>query len=194
MTLFVFLGIVVVVKLATKQDMPTSQGMQHSKTQSYTGERLRLKTFFGPTWSVVIPSGWQIARKDFASGSIFVDELTYDANVGTVYTDKIVDRDIERFSVSYGDSSLFPDEYNTYKKTSFKTDTLSGYQYFHQFSAGEKIGSYVMKGGERDYTYYFVKDDLDVTLSYFVLDGDKDQRELVEEVVGTLHYEPVKQQ
>jgi hypothetical protein len=192
--LVVVLAIIIsVAKTGSKQEAQKTEPTTNSKPPSYVGERLRLKTPFLRTWSIVIPSGWQIERQDFEQGLIFADKLTYDPHAGTVYTNEAADRDIARFNVNAGDPSFFPKEYSKYQKTSFSSDTLSGSRYFYQFPAGQKIGNYIMTGGEKDYTYYFVKDDVDVTISYFVLNGDKDQHELVEEIVRTLHYEPSSQ-
>jgi hypothetical protein len=150
---------------------------------NYTGSRVALS---GAT--LVIPDGWEIERPSFRQGLIFADNLSYRPGAGTVYTDTEAQADISRFMVSADTSPGPPKEYLTYAKSPWQKGSLKGYHYYYQFGKGEKVGSYVMQGGEKEYMYYLTKGNGGIHISYFVLDGDVDQHDLFEQVVETVEF------
>lgn len=148
----------------------------------------RLETFgSNPGWSIVIPDGWEVERAPWDRFEIIAaDVLNYRPGKGLVYTDTKASS-LTRFIVSANLTKYFKED-NTYQKSDWQKGNPKGHLYYHEFAKGEKIDDHVMQGGEKEYTYYFVKDDSFLTISYFVLGGDRDEHEFVEKVVSSLKF------
>ena len=172
-----------------KTKIEASQPLKENSV-GYSGKELKPKTTFGLfPWSIVIPDGWKV-DKIGSLGIVFADEVSYQPGTPFKFVEPAEGKDVYRFSVHYEGTEDTPKEYESYTKTEYSNGQLSGYHYYHKFSAGEKYGSYVMQGGEKDYTYFLVDGDTTWIVSYLVLSGDKDQHDLIEEVVRSIRVQP----
>ena len=153
----------------------------------YAGSTETMSFFGVKLFEIKIPDGWVVERKSFDQGIVFADQLNYKPGSAFELTEEESDVAIARFNAGWGESSDFPDEYNIYTKKALPN--INGHKaefYEYTFVKDERVGSYVMKGGEKEFVYRILDGGNEVVVSYFVLDGDEENRDLIESVASTV--------
>lgn len=178
---------------SSKTSKPTSQ-INSEKAPNYSGSTVNLKLIGSGSKgqgliSFVVPDGWVADKDSTRSLYFFADDLTYTPGTKFSYSDKANNQDVERFMLSFADASDVPKEYNNYKKSDYgRVNGNTATLYYHQFSRGEHVGSVQMQGGEKEYSYFITKGEDAVWVSYFILAGDKDQTQLIDQVIHTIKF------
>lgn len=157
------------------------------KSSEFAGSPVTMTGFGMRLFDIKIPDGWVVKKSSFNEGLVFADQLEYKPGTKFTLTDEKSSLSIARFNASWGESSEFPDEYDIFTKKALPS--VNGHSaefYEHTFAKDEKVGSYIMRGGEKEYVYRILNGDYEVVVSYFVLDGDEENRDLIESVVSTV--------
>ena len=165
----------------------------NSSYSAYSGTQLKLKLFGpGSTSSLVslkVPDGWVADKSTEDSADFFADQINYQAGKKFTYSKVVNNRDIERFMLSLTSADDVPKEYASYDQSYY--GLVNGYKttlYHHQFSKGEHIGNVQMQGGEKEYMYFMTKSKDAISVQYYILANDKDQKKLIEQVINTVRF------
>lgn len=157
------------------------------KSSEFAGTTETMTSFGLRVFEIKIPDGWAVESSSFKQGLVFADQLDYKPGTKYSLTDEESGLAIARFNAGWGQSSDFPDEYDIYTKKALPN--INGHRaefYEHTFAEGETVGSYVMKGGEKEYVYRILDGGNEVVVSYFVLDDDEENKDLIESVASTV--------
>jgi hypothetical protein len=190
-------GYMVWQKQQTKQttkETSTVKPVNRAATPTYSGSTLKLPLLSldssaSSHVAFVVPDGWVASKGSSMGGYFFADELTYTPGTAFSRSEQANTRDIERFMLSVTGADEVPDEYKSYKKTDYGTvNGNKATMYTYEFSKGEHIGNVQMQGGEKEYMYFITKGDDAVMVSYYVFADDKDQLQLIKQVIQTITF------
>ena len=146
----------------------------------------------------IVPDGW-VATQDSNSnkwyeGWFFADDLTYRPGTKFAYAATASDKKTLRFMLDITDSKDIPYENIDNKKTYLqKTDLglINGNKaalYYHDFTNDSMDTPLRTQGVEKEYTYFMVKGSDAVEVSYFVFNGDKDQKQFIDQVIDSITF------
>jgi hypothetical protein len=185
-------GVLVVAGYFVWHRQQSAPSPEKVATSTYSGSTVSLPLFSesnsSSRVSFVVPDGW-VADKESDNFGFFADDLTYKPGAKFTHSNQANKRDIDRFMLSVTDANGVPKEYKSYKKSDF--GTINGNKamlYYYKFSKGEHIGNVQMQGGETEHMYFITKGNDAVMASYYILAGDKDQQQLINQVIHTIKF------